>query len=342
MLKTIQIAALLQGMFLLFILFQRKKEYNKVNFWLLFSFVVSALLFTIGDDNYNLFTENSNWFFFHEPLIITTFFLFVHYHKSDKKKVDKKVFLFFTPYLLNILIHFSEEFSALSNNLIFIILEEVIEFIFIGILIYTIYDIIKNNKEKWLLFFIIPFSFIFIISEFNFLLTKSHDAPYFLDSYGTILIIIFLFYFVLYKLIITPKSILPKHQSNSYKSTNLNNTSITHLKAALHRLIVEEKWFKYQKITVDEVAKELGVPRQQISEVLNIHMKTGFQDFLNKNRVEEFITCLKKDSYKNYTLLAIAYEVGFSSKSSFNTIFKKLKGITPSQYKKLLNIQTSN
>ena len=63
-------------------------------------------------------------------------------------------------------------------------------------------------------------------------------------------------------------------------------------------------------------------------------MKTGFQDLLNRYRIEEFINCLQNDTYKNYTFMAIANEVGFSSKSSFNTTFKKLKGMTPSQYKK--------
>ncbi|MEM9143814.1 MAG: helix-turn-helix domain-containing protein, partial [Bacteroidota bacterium] len=149
-------------------------------------------------------------------------------------------------------------------------------------------------------------------------------------------IAIFLFYFVLYKLIIAPKDVLPRSQYSKYKASSLNDASIARLKASLERLMAEEKVFKNKDLTVNDVAREIGVPRQQISEVLNVHMQTSFQDLLNTYRVEEFIAFLHKETHKNYTLLAIAQEVGFRSKSSFNTTFKKIKGITPSQYKKQL------
>ncbi|CAL2101191.1 Transcriptional regulator [Tenacibaculum sp. 190130A14a] len=336
MLRTIQIVAILQGIFLLFILSQRKKVYKKVNFWLLFAAISSVILFVIGDDDYNLFVKNSNWFLFHEPLIITFFFLLVRYYKSDKDSFANNDFLFFLPYILNLLLNFSEEVPILADHMIILIFDGLLEFVFMGMILYTLYDIVKRKKESWLLFFIAPLAFVFIIGEFTYFITNSHDTPYFLESYGLILTSIFLFYLVLYKLIITPKDVLPQVGGCKYKSSNLNELSITHLKTAIHHLIVEKKWYRNQKLTVNEVAKELGVPRQQISEVLNVHMQTGFQDFLNKYRVEEFIICLQNETYKSYTLLAIANEVGFSSKSSFNTTFKKLTGITPSQYKKEL------
>lgn len=338
MLKTLQIVAILQGIFLLFILFQRKRLYKQVNFWLLLGAISSVILFAIGDDNYNLFVSESNWFLFHEPLIITMFFLLVRYYKSDKNSFDKKDSIFIVPYILNIFLNLAEDIPILGDNYIVLFFDGLIELVFMGMLLYTLYDILKRKKEKWLLFFLIPLAFVFIIAEFTYLITKSHETPFFLESYGLILTAIFLFYLVLYKLIIDPKDILPQACHNKYKSSNLNELSITHLKTAIHRLIVEEKWFKNQKLTVNEVARELGVPRQQISEVLNVHMQTGFQDFLNKYRVDEFIHCLQNDIYKDYTLLAIANEAGFSSKSSFNTTFKKLMGMTPSQYKKELPI----
>ena len=98
--------------------------------------------------------------------------------------------------------------------------------------------------------------------------------------------------------------------------------------------MAEKQIFKNQKLNVNEVANQLGIPRQHLSEILNVHMGVRFQDLLNQYRVEEFIKCLHQENYKNYTLLGIATEVGFSSKSSFNSTFKKLKGVTPSQYKK--------
>ncbi len=337
MLKTIQIIALLQGLFLLFILFKHKENYKKPNFWLLLGSVISVLFYAIGDDDYNLFVEDANWFLFHETLIITFFFLFVRYYKSEKETFNSKDFLFFIPYVVNVLLHIGAAIGLLEPHTFFTVLIRLIELTFAVYLLYSIYDVFKAEKEKWLLFFIIPLTLIFIIDELSFVITNSNESPYFLDSYGIILIAVFLFYFVLYKLIITPKDVLPTSQDSKYKTSTLTDTSIEHLKNELKRLVVGEKWFKNQKLTVDDVAKELKVPRQQLSEVLNIHMQMGFQDFLNHYRVEEFIQYLQNDTYKNYTLLGIANEVGFNSKSSFNTVFKKLKGMTPSQYKKMLS-----
>jgi AraC-like DNA-binding protein len=64
-------------------------------------------------------------------------------------------------------------------------------------------------------------------------------------------------------------------------------------------------------------------------------MDTNFQDFINKYRVEEFIERLKNDQNNHFTLLGIATDVGFNSKSSFNAIFKKYKGLTYSIQKNL-------
>ncbi|WP_341220548.1 helix-turn-helix transcriptional regulator [Polaribacter atrinae] len=336
MLKTIQIIALLQGFFLLFILFKHKENYKKLNFWLLLGCVTSVLLFTIGDDDYNLFVSDTNWFVFHDTLIITFFFLFVRYYKSEKEIFNPKDFFFFIPYLINVLLQTGNEIELFEENIIFKVLKGLTELTFGIYLLYSIYDILKVKKEKWLFFFIIPLTLIFIIDEVSFLLTNSNESPFFLDSYGIILTAIFLFYFVLYKLIIAPKDVLPKSDDSKYKTSSLKPKNVEAHKSELLRLMTEEKLFKNNKLTVNDVAKQLNIPRQHLSEILNVHMNTGFQDLLNQYRVEEFIVCLQNKAYNNYTLLGIATEVGFSSKSSFNTTFKKLKGVTPSQYKKQL------
>lgn len=337
MLRTLQIIALLQGFFLLIILFKHKENYKKPNFWLLFGCVISVLLYSIGDDDYNLFVEDSNWFIFHDTLIITFFFLFVRYYKSGKEMFNPKDFVFFIPYLLNATLQAGLELALLEENTIYTGIKFCTEITFTIYLLYAIYIILKVKKEKRLLFFIIPLTLIFIIDEVSFLLTSSNDSPFFLDSYGVILIAIFMFYYVLYKLILAPKEVLPKSELSKYKASSLQTRNIETLKSQLISLMVEEKIFKNNKLTVNDVAKRLSIPRQHLSEILNVHMKIGFQDLLNQYRVEEFIDCLQNKAYHNYTLLGIANEVGFSSKSSFNTTFKKLKGVTPSQYKKHLS-----
>lgn len=95
-----------------------------------------------------------------------------------------------------------------------------------------------------------------------------------------------------------------------------------------------EKFYLNNKLSIQDVAVKIEVPRQYLSEVLNLHLNISFQDFVNNYRVEEFIDRLQKDQNKHFTLLGIAMDVGFSSKSSFNTTFKRIKGLTPTQYKK--------
>jgi len=65
-------------------------------------------------------------------------------------------------------------------------------------------------------------------------------------------------------------------------------------------------------------------------------MDVSFQDFINKYRVEEFIYRLRNGENDHFTLLGIANQVGFNSKSSFNATFKKFKGLTPTDYRKKL------
>lgn len=78
MLKTIQIIALIQGVFLLIVLFVKKDNYKRLNFWLLFVTIISLLFQVLGDDDFNLIQIDANWFVFQFPLIITLFFFFAH------------------------------------------------------------------------------------------------------------------------------------------------------------------------------------------------------------------------------------------------------------------------
>ena len=200
-------------------------------------------------------------------------------------------------------------------------------------LLYCIYDVFKHRKVKWLFVFLLPFTSFYILDELSGILTNSAKSFWSLDSYGVFLTVMLLFYFVTYKLIFTPKDILPT-VDYKYKSSKLAKTELESIQIEINRLMIEEKLFKKQKLNVDQVASRLQISKQQLSEVLNVHMQIRFQDLLNQYRVEEFINCLYQDDYKNYSLLGLATEVGFSSKSSFNATFKKIKGVTPSQYKK--------
>jgi len=333
LLTIIQIISIIQGLFLGYALFRKRKEFISPTFWLFIGCILSVILFSIGDDNYNLLFENTKWYLFHEPLIITFFFLLVRYINSERKVIEKFDFIFFLPYGLFILFETLSNSNNFQSNSLVKIIGDFIELSFIIMLLYCVYDVFKHRKVKWLFVFLVPFTSFYILDELSGILTNSAKSFWSLDSYGVFLIVILLFYFVTYKLIFTPKNILPT-VDYKYKSSKLAKTELESIQIEINRLMIEEKLFKKQKLNVDQVASRLQISKQQLSEVLNVHMQIRFQDLLNQYRVEEFINCLYQDDYKNYSLLGLATEVGFSSKSSFNATFKKIKGVTPSQYKK--------
>ena len=86
-------------------------------------------------------------------------------------------------------------------------------------------------------------------------------------------------------------------------------------------------------LTLPQLAVELGISSHLLSQVINEHFKLNFFDFVNQYRVEAFKERIGNPKYENFSLLGIAFECGFNSKSAFNRIFKKSTGLTPSQFK---------
>ena len=185
-----------------------------------------------------------------------------------------------------------------------------------------------GEKEHWLIYFTVPISILFSLSSINdiFITLGYVELPFFRDqNFNTylLLIIAFLFYFIAFRLLGKNKDILPIIKTRKYKNSNLNLKLIEQYKSNLIISMEKDKLFLNGKLSMQDVSEKLDIPRQYISEVLNEHMETSFQDFVNQYRVEEFIIRLKNEQNNHFTLLAIATEVGFNSKSSFNAIFKK-------------------
>jgi len=95
-----------------------------------------------------------------------------------------------------------------------------------------------------------------------------------------------------------------------------------------------EKPFLEPSLTIHELADYVKIPTKDLSIIINHKMGQHFFDFVNEFRIEEAATILKNPDMKELTVLEILYEVGFNSKSSFNTAFKKYTGLTPTAYRK--------
>jgi AraC-like DNA-binding protein len=95
-----------------------------------------------------------------------------------------------------------------------------------------------------------------------------------------------------------------------------------------------EKIYSNEGISIGSLSEELSIPPHQLSWVLNEKMDTTFSNLVNSYRVEEVKKRLTAQRETEKTILEIAYEAGFATKTSFNRVFKKYTQMTPSQYRK--------
>jgi AraC-like DNA-binding protein len=88
------------------------------------------------------------------------------------------------------------------------------------------------------------------------------------------------------------------------------------------------------KLTLPKLAKRLSMSSHHLSQILNERVKQNFFDFVNSYRIEEAKRKLVEPATRHYSILGIAEEVGFNSKSAFNNAFKKHTNMTPTEFKK--------
>jgi AraC-like DNA-binding protein len=89
-------------------------------------------------------------------------------------------------------------------------------------------------------------------------------------------------------------------------------------------------------LTIHNLSEMTGISRHHITQVLNEKHKRNFFTFINEYRVEEVMQRFRDPKFHNYTILAIALDAGFNSKTTFNSIFKSQSGLTPSEYREKL------
>ena len=118
-----------------------------------------------------------------------------------------------------------------------------------------------------------------------------------------------------------------------YSGTSLKEEDTQQYIAILDDYMKNEKPYLNNELTLHQLATEVNILPHYLSRVINEHYKQNFFDFVNQYRVNEFIHRLPNPKYSNYSLLAIAFDCGFNSKTTFNRYFKKAIGLTPSEYK---------
>lgn len=124
----------------------------------------------------------------------------------------------------------------------------------------------------------------------------------------------------------------PLQFKNKYKTSALTEESKQTLLQKLQTYLVEEKPYLDFDINLERLAEQLAIPKHQLSQIINQELNTNFFDLMNHYRVEEAKKLLLQDP--DAKILAVALDAGFNNKVSFYRAFKKLEGISPSEYRK--------
>lgn len=104
----------------------------------------------------------------------------------------------------------------------------------------------------------------------------------------------------------------------------------------LKKYMLEEKPYLDASLTINDLSKNLNMPVRNLSLLINHNLNQHFFDFVNGYRIRNAMELLQNTDKKDFTILEILYEVGFNSKSSFNTAFKNYTNLTPTEYRNKL------
>jgi AraC-like DNA-binding protein len=121
-------------------------------------------------------------------------------------------------------------------------------------------------------------------------------------------------------------------ESAKYEKSGLKDEQVAALHQALTRLVEEQESYKDPELALADLAAQLDIHPNYLSQVINSVERKNFYDYINTHRIEEFKRLVAQPENQRFTLLALAFECGFSSKTSFNRNFKKVTGLTPSAY----------
>lgn len=198
------------------------------------------------------------------------------------------------------------------------------------------YSSIEKINLRWLFNLIIGLSCIWVI------VLLAEDIYIFT---AVVLYVIFIGYFGIKQVGIFTNTLPAKEAPSAanadaakYEKSMLADAQLEKIYKDLTELMQVKKRFQTTELTLAMVADELNVHPNTLSQVINRMTMQNFFDYINLLRVQEFQARVALPENHKYTLLALAYDCGFNSKTSFNRNFKKITGKSPSEYLKALNV----
>lgn len=126
-----------------------------------------------------------------------------------------------------------------------------------------------------------------------------------------------------------------------YQKSGLNDSSAEKIHEKLKLQMQTEKWYRDPELSLSQLAQKLNIQTNILSQVINSYENRTFYDYINQLRIEEFKKMVILPENQKYTLLSLAFDCGYNSKTSFNRNFKKVTSLSPSEYLKRADISLS-
>ncbi len=364
--SIIHIAGIINGMFLFAVIIGVKKGNRTTN--RLLASLILVLVFIILSSI--LLSVNAYYFYPHlygifpkvyfalGPLL----YMYIRSSISPDFIFNKKCMLHFIPLIINysleIPFYFQDSSEKLSRYLTNISDPQatfkvylVIRMIHIVIYLILSYNILKRHNRrilhihsnidlirlKWMKNLLISFTTILITHFTFYILAIKGGVMYFKITHIFGLWETCLLLFIGYKGFIQPEIFSGNGNfdiTEKYGQSGLTPEQADAYLEQLTSYMENKKPYLESELTIQSLSRKTQIPPRYLSQILNKNLSQNFYDFINQYRTEEVKQRLLLPEYNHYTILGIAYDVGFNSKSTFNSVFKKNTETTPSQYRK--------
>lgn len=199
------------------------------------------------------------------------------------------------------------------------------------------YSSVERINLSWLNFILFGYIAIWSIDLLDFIHLMATGSSIRILNIITLTLIFIFANVIVYRGLQQPKIFSGIEEKPKYETSPLTKTDIERYLKKMTAYMKSEKPYLDPGLSLTDLANQLSIPARQMSQIINQSLHKNFFNFVNSYRIEEAKRYLSDHSNGKRTVLEILYEVGFNSKSSFNDIFKKYTGMTPTEYRKLHN-----
>lgn len=205
----------------------------------------------------------------------------------------------------------------------------------------------RNNSLTWLLFVLTFFLLFFMVDFVRQFLRMAWDIE--ITSFSLLplnlaaFVFIMIFFGINQSVIYRPmsrkmESDIPDENANGsepkYTRSTIHDDEVKALNEIIVNYLKNRKPYLNPDFNLEMMAADLDISRHKLSQVINTGQNKNFHKLINEYRIREVKDMLVDPAYGHFSVLGIAFECGFNSKSAFNRIFKEETGLTPSAYKR--------